>query len=203
VIVPPAELPAPATASPGRARRAPAKDLRGAIAPSAVDRLPVFLPSSRRTVSIPAYLRDEQLWVGELPDAFRSVPNKVAYTHHGIPLYPELLVVRLLEEAGWGAAWRKNWNVPAYWRDIGEEVEPSALAITLLEQVSRQAGHDAPWDIVAWQDRQVRFLSSRTGHGQRLGAYLVNWLDTALRMGVPLGCFAVVEHRHPRVPRRR
>jgi hypothetical protein len=27
---------------------------------------------------------------------------------------------------------------------------------------------------------------------------MADWLDTALRMGLPLGCFAVVEHQAPR-----
>jgi hypothetical protein len=198
--------PAAPTASTVRRSRSAASapsELDIALEAISVDELPVILPSSQRQVSVPAYVRSEKLWQGELPTGFRSVPNKLAYAFDGSALYPELIVVRLLERAGWGAAWRKNWNAPAYWRDIGEEVEPSPLAVAIVDQVSRQAGHLAPWDIVAWHGRQVRFLASRTGEGRRVGAYLANWLDAALRMGVPLGCFSIVEHRHPRTPRRR
>jgi hypothetical protein len=168
-----------------------------------VEAVPIVLPSSRRQVTVPGYARTEVHWRGELPTAFGSVPNKLAFSFDGAALYPELIVVRLLERAGWSAAWRKNWNTVAYWRDIGEPIEPSALAVSIVDQVSRQAGHVAPWDIVAWRDRELRFLVSRSGGGQRVGAYLANWLDAALRMGIPLGCFAIVEHQADRLPKRR
>ncbi|MGH2456497.1 MAG: hypothetical protein ACRDHD_09615, partial [Candidatus Limnocylindria bacterium] len=176
--------------------------LRDALAATSVEEVSVVLPSSRRPVTVPGYVRDELRWPGELPRSFDSVPNKPAFAFDGGPLYPELIVVRLLERAGWDAAWRKNWNTVAYWRDIGEPVEPSALAVAIVDQVSRQAGHMAPWDIVAWRGRELRLLVSRTSD-QRSSAYLANWLDAALRMGIPLGCFAVVEHRADPVPRRR
>ena len=111
--------------------------------------------------------------------------------------------MHLLERAGWGAAWRKNWGGTAYWRAIRDPVTPPPLALAILEQVSRQAGHDTPWDIIAWRGRELRLLVCRTDEGQRVGAYLANWLDAALRMGIPLGCFAIVQLRLERLPRRR
>jgi hypothetical protein len=161
----------------------------------------VDLPSSRSQVTVPAYVRTEARWTGALPTGFSSIPNKHAFVLDGAPVYPELLVVRLLESAGWGAAWRKNWGGVAYWRDIRDPITPPPLALAILEQVSRQAGHDAPWDIVAWRGRELRLLVSRVDRGQRVSAYLANWLDAALRMGIPLGCFAIVEHRAERLPR--
>lgn len=177
--------------------------LEEALGATSVDQVRVVLPSSRREVNVPGYVRTELHWRGDLPDGFGSVPNKSAFSFDGSALYPELIVVRLLERAGWSAAWRKNWNAAAYWRDIGQPIEPSPLAVSIVDQVSRQAGHVAPWDIVAWRDRELRFLVSRTGGGQRVSAYLANWLDAALRMGIPLGCFAIVEHQADRLPKRR
>jgi hypothetical protein len=113
------------------------------------------------------------------------------------------LIVHLLEQAGWGAAWRKNWGGTAYWRAIRDPITPPPLPLAILEQVSRQAGHDTPWDIIAWRGRELRLLVCRTDEGQRVGAYLANWLDAALRMGIPLGCFAIVQLRLERLPRRR
>jgi hypothetical protein len=120
-------------------------------------------------------------------------------------LYPELLVVRLLERAGWGAAWRKTWNGVSYWRDVNETVEPAPLAMSIVNQITRQAGYEGSWDIVAWKDRELRLLASRSAGGQRVSAYMADWLDAAMRMGVPVGCFGVVEHESPRArpPRRR
>jgi hypothetical protein len=187
--------------APGPSRRT--ASLASALGASEVGQVTGVLPSTGREVSVPEYVRREALWRGELPSGFSSVPNKLACELDGIALYPELIVVRLLERAGWGAAWHKRWGTAAYWRDIGDEVEPPPFAVSIVDQVSRQAGHVAPWDIIAWRGRQLRFIVSRAGGGQRMGAYLASWLDAALRMGIPLGCFAVVEQLTDRPPRRR
>lgn len=177
--------------------------LVSALGATSVEQISASLPSSGRSVSVPAYVRREIAWRGELPANFHVVPNKPAFAHGGSATYPELIVVHLLEAAGWGAAWHKNWKTEAYWRDIGQEVAPSPLALAIVEQVSRQAGHGAPWDIVAWRGRELRLLTSKVGGGKRMGAYLANWLDAALRMGIPIGCFAVVEHLSDRPTRAR
>ena len=182
-------------AAPARPEPAPILDapLTGALGAFVVMPVVIHLPSSRRDVEVPAYARREVSWTEELPRAFGVIPNKRAYTLDGVPLYPELLVVRLLERAGWGAAWRKSWGGEAYWRDINEVASPSPLALTIVEQVSRQAGYAGTWDIVAWRDRELRLLSSRQA-GERISSFIADWLDAALRMGIPLGCFALVEH---------
>ena len=165
---------------------------------SSVIDAPAVLPSTRRVVQVPVYVRAEVPWTGPPTRRSGAIPSKPLYTLDGEPIYPELLVVRLLERAGWGAAWRKTWNGVAYWRDVDEVAEPGAMALSIVQQVSRQAGYDGSWDIVAWRDRELRLLCSRAGGGQRVSAYMADWLDTALRMGLPLGCFAVVEHQLPR-----
>jgi hypothetical protein len=182
---------------------APGFSLADALAASEVHSVFVDLPSSRARVEVPAFVRLETRWKGQLPSTFGSVPNKDAFAFDGAPIYPELLVVKLLERGGWTAAWRKNWGGLAYWRDIREPITPPPLPLTILDQVSRQAGHEVPWDIIAWRGRELRLLVSRVNSGQRVSAYLANWLDAALRMGIPLGCFAIVEHHAERLPRRR
>lgn len=184
-------------------RRTPS--LAIALGATSVEEATAVMPSSRRVVRLPVYARDEIPWTDPTPRELGVIPNKRCYTLDGDPIYPELLVVRLLERAGWNAAWRKTWNGVAYWRDVGEKVELGALALSIVEQVTRQAGYEGSWDIVAWRARELRLLSSRAAGGQRVSAYMADWLDAALRMGVPLGCFAVVEHHVPpqTAPRRR
>jgi hypothetical protein len=174
-----------------------------ALRAASLRRVEVSLPHDGRKVEVQTYLRNETLWTGDLPTGFGSVPNKVPYELDGSPLYPELVVVRLLELAGWGAAWRKAWNGQAYWRDLREPIEPPEAVTEALDQVSVYAGHTGQWDIVAWRDKQLRLVSSRPAGGLPVSAYQASWLSIALRMGLPSGCFAVVEHRVPRPPRRR
>lgn len=188
----------------GARRRQPAvTSLADALAPAERALTAVDLPPPRGQVSVPTYRRTEMRWKGDVPAIFGTIPNKVALALDGAPIYPELLVVQLLERSGWSAAWRKNWGGTAFWRNIRAPLTPPALPLTILEQVSRQAGHESPWDIVAWRARELRLLVARAEEGQRVGAYLANWLDAALRMGIPLGCFAIVEFRLEKLPVRR
>ena len=177
--------------------------LGAALHAEARDLVTVTLPHAPGQIEIQRYIRRETVWTGELSQAFGAVPNKVPYVLDGAPHYPELLLVRLLEAAGWSAAWRKTWNGEAYWRDLREPMELPEAITTALDQVSARAGHAGQWEVVAWRDRQLRLLTSRTTGGQPVSAYQAEWLSIALRMGLPIGCFAVVEHRVPRAPRRR
>jgi hypothetical protein len=171
--------------------------LASALGAVTVEEAAAVLPSTRRVVQVPVYPRTEVPWTDAPPREAGVIPNKRLYALDGSPIYAELLVVRLLERAGWNAAWRKTWNGVAYWRDVSEKVELGALASSIVEQVTRQAGYEGSWDIVAWRARELRLLCSRPAGGQRVTAYMADWLDAALRMGVPLGCFAVVEHHVP------
>lgn len=154
----------------------------------------VTLPLSQRPVSIRAYQRLENRFAGELPLNFRTVPNKVAVDLDGIALYPEFAVVRRLEEAGWGAAWRKNWHGTAFWSDIGTDVEVPVEVLGLFDRVASIAGAGA-WDILAWKDSQVLFIESKQYGSDRLTANQLRWLETALAQAVPLESFAIYEYR--------
>src|SRR5690606_29727269 len=78
----------------------------------AEDRPPteVVLPDCGRTVAVPAVLRRETRWSGDLPANFRAVPGKPAVAFGGRPLYPEFVILRLLEDAGWSGVWVNNWG---------------------------------------------------------------------------------------------
>ncbi len=71
-----------------------------ALAPAEQTIVTVDLPRPRGQVSLPVFARSESRWKGPLPTSFGSVPNKEALDLDGAPLYPELLVVHLLERAG-------------------------------------------------------------------------------------------------------
>jgi hypothetical protein len=192
---------APATA--GRPSVGDDGTLARALQADALHRVPVILPHAPWQVEIQGYVRRERVWTGELPEGFGVVPNKVPYQLDGAPHYPELLVVRLLESAGWSAAWRKTWNGLAYWRDLREPIELPDGVASALELISLNAGHSGHWELVAWRGRQLRLLTSRTSGGQLVSAYQAEWLSIARRLGIPVGCFGVIEHRVVRAPRRR
>ena len=161
------------------------------------------LPHQVQPVDLQVCVRTETLWTGQLPVEFAAVPNKRPYILEGRPHYPELLIVALLTRGGWNAAWRKSWNGDAWWRGIRQPVAPPEGILSIIAQVSAHAGHTGQWDILAWRGRQLRLIGSRRAGGQRISAYQAAWLDVALRMGLPIGCFAIVEHLEARPARRR
>ena len=71
--------------------------LADALAPAEHTVVTVDLPIPRGQVSLPVYARSETRWKGALPTGFSSVPNKEALDLDGAPVYPELLIVHLLE----------------------------------------------------------------------------------------------------------
>ena len=155
----------------------------------------VAMLSTGRLVQVPTFLRVEQPWTGELPKSHLTIANKAAIDFEGAPLYPEFVLLRLLERGGWGAAWRKNWAGTAFWGDIGQVVEPQQRARSVFDQIDLRAGFAGAWEILAWRGNEVLFLISKpTGH-DRISAYQARWLDTALTMGMPLHSFAIVEHQ--------
>jgi hypothetical protein len=166
-----------------------------ALRATSVRTVPVALQSTGRLVQVPAYLRDETRWTEPMPPTHKTIPNKPAFEFDGAALYPEFVVLRLLERGGWGAAWRKNWGGTAFWADIGQVVDPPPRALSIFDQVSAHAGGAGAWDIFAWRDREVLFILSKACGHDRITAYQARWLDTALRMGIPLACFAIVEYQ--------
>jgi hypothetical protein len=154
----------------------------------------VTLPASGRTVAVPAYQRRETRFAGVLPENFRTVPNKVAVDFNGAALYPEFAIVRRLEAAGWGAAWRKNWQGAAFWSDIAVTFDPPPKVLALFDRIAAVAGAGA-WDILAWKGDQVLFIESKQYGSDKLTLNQRRWLEVALDQGIPLNAFAVFEYR--------
>jgi hypothetical protein len=144
-------------------------------------------------VIVPAYQRRENRFAGALPSNFRTVPNKVAVDLDGAALYPEFAVVRRLEAAGWGAAWRKNWHGAAFWTDIAVVIEPPRRVLDLFNRIAAVAGAGA-WDILAWKGDDVLFIESKQYGSDKLTPNQRRWLEVALDQGIPLDAFAIYEY---------
>jgi hypothetical protein len=154
----------------------------------------VVLPASGSHVTVRAYQRRERRHVGELPANFRTVPNKVAVEWEGSALYPEFAIVRRLEAAGWGAAWRKNWHGAALWQVIEDVADVTPRVLGTFTEIARDAGAGA-WDILAWNGDRVVFIEAKQYGSDKLTPYQLRWLEVALDRGIPLESIAVFEYR--------
>jgi hypothetical protein len=158
-----------------------------------VARLPGASPVLVTTVQ-----RLEKRWpIDETPALLRAVPGKPAFDFDGTPTWVEFIVLRLLERAGWEGVWVKNFNGGrAFWRDICQPVELPAIAAARFRQIEASAGRTSGcWDVFAWKGEEVLFAESKRLRSDKLNDNQLNWLAAALRVGVPLSSFAVVEWR--------
>ena len=152
------------------------------------------LPRSGCAVEVQTLRRHEIRWGAPTPESFTSVPNKAPLNFDGFPAWAEIVVVRLLERSGWGAAWVKNWGGRAFWRDVNDPVELPQTPSALFQKVEMMTGvRGGCWDVFAWRGDDVMFIKSKQRRRDRLRPTQRIWLETAMGCGVPLSAFAIVE----------
>ena len=155
----------------------------------------VTLPDSSLEVRIRTLLRRETAWTGDVPHAFRAVPNKPALAFGDRALYPEFILLRLLERTGWSGVWVKNWQGRAFWREVGVEVYLPPDRQALFKQIESCIGgrRGGCWDLFAWQGDNALFVESKQRSKDSLRPNQLAWLECALQRGVPLSSFLIVE----------
>ncbi len=113
------------------------------------------------------------------------MPNEPAFEFGGGPAWAEIILVRLLERAGWPAVWVKNWHGRAFWRDLLDEIELPSGPAALFSEIEARMG---------FARRLLGCLRlARPRCPVRLTPNQRKWLEKALAVGTPLSAFAVVE----------
>lgn len=157
----------------------------------------VQLPRSGRSVEIGTLLRFEYASPLDavVPANYGRVPNKPRLVFDGDVLYPEFILVRLLERAGWVGGWMKMWTGRAFWRAIDEPVEIPPHVDRFMEQVEDCSGdrRGGRWDVVAWRGTEVLFVESKQRGNDQLRPNQRLWLECALDLGTPPASFLIVE----------
>ena len=162
---------------------------------------PVSLPTSRREVGVRTLLRRVLPWAGEVPASFRAVPSRPPLSFDGRVLYPEFILLRLLEQAGWSGCWVNNWP-GRLWRDFDVEVTLPARQAALFRQIEAcVGGRGGAWDVFAWHGDKVFFIESKQRANDRLQSTQLAWLGCSLEREIPLSSFLIVEWtRKPAAP---
>jgi hypothetical protein len=153
-------------------------------------------PGTEIAVAVTTVLRHERRWPADaaVPDSYGSTPNKPRLHLDGELLYPELILVRLLEKENWSVGWMNNWK-RTFGRSIGEPVEIPEHIEQLLDHIGACTGkrRHGCWDVVAWKGDAVAFVESKQRGKDEIRETQVRWLTCALEQGVPASSFAIVE----------
>jgi len=151
------------------------------------------LPSGE-SVPVPTYMPRFVQWKGvPLLDTYNTKPVLDA---DGVPLFAELVIVRLFESEGWDAVWidsyrgrfLHDWPAPATSYTV------PAPQRALLDRIS--GGRKFPtgcWDVFAWKGDLVAFAEAKRSHKDKLQDSQRRWIAEALNVNVPLSSFFFVE----------
>jgi hypothetical protein len=146
-----------------------------------------------RGYEVPKYWLPLPPWTGvALEDTYGG---KAVVEVDGEPLFAELAILRLLEADGWEGVWVDTYR-RAFRRGL-----PGSPAAELPRRprevfdaiVAENGGTRGCWDVFAWREDATAFAEAKRRGRDRMRPNQHRWLSAAIRAGVPLAAFAVVE----------
>jgi hypothetical protein len=162
------------------------------LTPSTVER---FTLSDGSTVSVPKVTPTFHPWDGPAPGD--TYGGKAVVNASGQPAFAELAILDAFRADGWDGVWidtYRNKFRTGFWDSDPLPTLPSnpgALLRRILE--ARGTGRSGTWDVYCWRGTDVVFAEAKRGGKDSIKPQQLTWLEAALRVGVPLESFLVVE----------
>lgn len=127
------------------------------------------------------------------PISFDRYGNKAVLNFQGSPLFAELVILRIFQEAGWTGVWVDTYRC-RFRSSIEECIEIPKERLRLLENIYTTAGaRGGCFDVFAWKEEEVVFAEAKRAGRDRIRRSQSRWLDAALRCGIKIPSFLVVE----------
>src|SRR3989344_1489485 len=145
--------------------------------------------SNGHTVTLPICHPIFTEWSGKMPDF--DFGKKPVLDYKGEPLFAELVILRLLQEAGWDGAWIETYDginflqrMPQGWSLKADQVSIPEDKEELLRQIWKTAKTTACFDVLAWKNDETLFCEAkRTGKDKLTNAQL-KFIEGALACGI-------------------
>ncbi|MFQ5418105.1 MAG: hypothetical protein ACE5FL_13840 [Myxococcota bacterium] len=150
-----------------------------------------FERSDGSITRVPKATAELDMWTGEpVPDDYNG---KAVLDFEGEPLFAELVILRHLQAAGWDGAWIDTYrNRRLVGIDHPIDLPPERQA--LLDDIYARAGSRAGcFDVFAWSGPKVLFAEAKRSERDQIRPTQTRWLDAALRTGLPIDSFLIVE----------
>jgi len=134
-------------------------------------------------------------WLGPAPgDTYGKKP---LLEIDGQPAFAELVILRLLQGAGWEGVWvdtYRNKFRQGYWDIPPVPFLPSHPQNVLTSILNRRgAGRSGTWDVLCWRGSKVLFVESKRRGKDSIRPEQITFLETALTLDIPASSFLVVE----------
>lgn len=152
------------------------------------------LPSGR-AVDAPRCHLNLTRWVGEEVPTYGG---KTILNYMGEPLYAELVVLRMLQNAGWTGVWVDTYR-RTYRTGLPDEGKNTVAKDDVVDAPPFAQFPEAftkfggCWDIVAWKDEQIVFCECKRQKHDAIRDTQLTWLEDRLGEGANVDQFIIVE----------
>jgi len=144
-------------------------------------------------VDVPKATPHFRRWAGDrVADTYG---NKPVLDSGGSPAFAEILILRAFQQEGWEGVWvdtfRQKFRTECF--PVNAVVLPPPQK-EILERIREAAGHHSGcWDVFCWKGEDCVWAEAKLHRRDRIRPSQVNWLDAALKIGIGLSSFLVVE----------
>lgn len=118
--------------------------------------------------------------------------RKAVLDWRGKPVFAELAILEVLQEAGWEGVW-----VNAYRKKFHRSMPPSVCSVPPRARAvfeSIKVEHWKGWpDVFAWKRGNYFFLEAKRARRDRIRPNMLAWLQAALQARIKLKSFLIVE----------
>jgi hypothetical protein len=152
------------------------------------------LPSGR-FVEVPKVRPAFAIWRGHVPTD--TYGHKPLLDFDGRMAFAELAILWTLERSDWSGVWvdtyrkkyrRDYWGIPPI---PALPPGPQALLNEIWEL--RDGRRRGTWDVFCWRNDEYLFAESKWKDHDQIRLAQLQWLEAALRVGLPLSSFLIVE----------
>ncbi len=164
------------------------------LEPSSFETIRLF---SGEEIQIPKATPCFEKWSGDtLADTYG---NKAILNFNGEPVFAELAILRIFQNAGWNGVWvdtyRRKYRTE-YWNSKNDVNLPSDKQM-LLDNIYKLAGSgNGCWDVFCWRKKTVIFAESKRLSKDKIRETQIKWLEAALKYGLNKETsFLIVEWR--------
>jgi hypothetical protein len=127
------------------------------------------------------------------PILFDRYGGKAVLDYHGEALFAELVILRLFEEEGWSGVWVDSYS-RCFRTNPSVKVEIPRDRLRMFERIQEAAGAKSGcFDVFVWKEEMMIFAEAKRSGRDKFRATQIRWLDAALRAGLPVESFLVVE----------
>lgn len=152
----------------------------------------IEIPSGNKVLIPKATPIFEKWSVEKVTDTYN---NKLVLDFMGEPAFAEIVILKIFQKSGWDGVWVDTYHNKfrtSYWPKNSVEIPPEHKE--LLHKIYNESGaNKGCWDVFCWKNGLYCFAESKRHGRDKIRDSQRQWLEAAIKCGLPLTSFIVVE----------